>query len=296
MVAFAGTAGIAGVASCAEGVALDGADAGGSNQPASDAGTDEGTGPTGSDGSVTTPDAPPMTTGSKLILTEVVLAPSTSEFIEIANPTGAAVNLSNYYLSDSGAYFRTPTGTASVDSTDFIVKFPAGASIPANGVITVALDTAGAFTTAYGVAPTFALPTMTPVASSGVPSLTNGGEIVVLFSWDGASDTVRDVDIMLAGAATVGNAFVDKSGIAVDGPDADMVGTAYKPDARTLSPQATSPAAGKSTKRTAKETGFQSGSTGNGVTGADETSENTAMTWDTAYSVPTPGTVPTGVM
>ena len=113
MVAFAGTAGIA---SCAEGVALDGADAQGSNQPASDAGTDEGTGPTGSDGSVTMPDAPPMATGSKLILTEVVLAPSTSEFIEIANPTGAAVNLSNYYLSDSGAYFRTPTGTVTMQA------------------------------------------------------------------------------------------------------------------------------------------------------------------------------------
>lgn len=281
-------------AGCAEGVLApsNGDDAGGAELP------DAGDG-SGSDGSTTNPppgDGPPPQTGAKLLLTEIVLAPSTGELIEIANPGSTPIDLAGYYLSDSGGYFRVPAGSPTVDSTDFIVKFPAGAQIPAHGVITVAIDTAANFTTAYGVAPTYALSSMTSIASSGVPSLTNGGEIVVLFSWDGTSDNVRDVDMVLAGAPSVANAIVDKSGVMIDGPDGDSTSTPYKADARTLAPQATAPASGKSTKRVAQEGSFQSGSAGNGVTGADETSENTAQTWDTTYSVPTPGAVPAGLM
>jgi hypothetical protein len=276
---------------CAEGVLAPNNGGGDDEMPDANPGS-------GSDGSVTTPpaDAPPPQTTAKLLLTEIVLAPSTGEFIEIANPGGTPIDLSGYYLSDAGAYFRVPTGSPTVDSTDFIVKFPAGAQIAAGGVVTVALDTVANFTTAYGAAPTYSLATMTNVVSSGVPSLTNAGEIVVLFTWDGTSDNVRDVDLVLVGAPTVANAIVDKSGVAVDGPDADSTGTAYKSDARTIAAQATAPASGKSTKRTAQEGGFQTGSAGNGVTGADETSENTSQTWDTTYTAPTPGSVPAGLM
>jgi len=282
-------------AGCAEGVMApnnDGDDDG-SAMP------DANTGSNGDDAAVTPPppsDGPPPQTSAKLLLTEIVLAPSTGEFIEIANPGGTPIDLAGYYLSDAGSYFRVPAGSPTVDSTDFIVKFPAGAQIAAHGVVTVAIDTAASFTTAYGAAPTYALSTMTPVAANGVPSLTNGGEIVVLFSWDGTTDNVRDVDMVLAGAPTVANGIVDKSGVMIDGPDSDSASTPYKADARTLAPQATTPASGKSTKRLAPEAGFQSGSAGNGVTGADETTENTAQTWDTTYSLPTPGAVPTGLM
>ncbi len=244
-------------------------------------------------------DAPPGGALAPLLLTEVVLAPSTAEFLEIANPNAQPVDLSTYYVADAGNYFRLPGGAPILDTADFIARFPAGASIPAKGVITVALDTAAAFTTAYGAAPTFALSggTMTTVASNGVASLTNGGELVVLFRWDGTSDLVRDVDMLLAGAPTVANALVDKSGVTVDGPDADVTSTAYKTDARTLAAQATAPASGKSTKRTALETGHETQSgAGNGLTGDDETSENTAMTWDTAFTNPTPGVIPTGLL
>jgi len=234
-----------------------------------------------------------------LLLTEVVLAPSTGELIEIANPNAQPVDLSTYYVADAGPYFRIPGGPPVVDSADFIARFPAGASIPAKGVITVALDTSAAFTTVYGVAPTFALSggTMITVASNGIPSLTNAGELVVLFRWDGTSDLVRDVDILLAGAPTAANALVDKSGVTLDGPDADVTTTAYKTDARTLAAQASAPASGKSTKRIALETGHETqGGAGNGLTGDDETSENTAMTWDTTFTNPTPGTIPTGLL
>jgi len=243
-------------------------------------------------------DAPPAAL-LPLVLTEVVLAPSTGEFIEIANPNAQPVDLATYYVADAGPYFRIPGGPPVVDTADFIARFPAGASIPAKGVITVALDTSAAFTTVYAVAPTFALSggTLTTVASNGVPSLTNGGELVVLFRWDGTSDLVRDVDILIAGAPTAGNALVDKSGVALDGPDADVISTAYKADARTLAAQASAPASGKSTKRIAPETGHETQTgAGNGLTGDDETSENTSLTWDSTFTNPTPGTIPTGLL
>ena len=250
------------------------------------------------------PDAPadaPVTPGTvaQLLLTEVVLAPSTGELVEIANPGTAAIDLSTYYLSDSGNYFRLPASVPTVDSGDFIARFPPGATIAPGAVITVALDTAANFTTAYGAAPTYALSggTMMTIVANGVPSLTNTGEPMVLFQWDGASDLVHDVDIVLAGIPTTANALTSKSGVTVDGPDADATATAYATDARTLAAQAATPASGKSTKRIARETGHevQTGG-GNGISGDDETSEDTAATWDATYTAPPPGTVPTGLL
>jgi hypothetical protein len=254
--------------------------------------------PAGDDAAVNPmPDAPTGGGGtSSLLLTEVVLAPSTGEFIEIANPSNTAVDLSTYYLSDNGNYFRLPAGLTTIDSTDFLAKFPAGASIAAHGVITVALDTTGNYMATYGIAPTYSLAslTMTNVVSSGVPSLTNAGEVVVLFRWDGQSDLVKDVDLMLAGAPTVANSIVDKSTIAIDGPDAGTAVTAYAADARTLPMQGSTPPSGKSTKRLVTEVGHETQSGGgNGITGDDETSEDTAATWDsTGFGNPTPGVVP----
>jgi hypothetical protein len=245
------------------------------------------------------PDAPsaPMAT---LLLTEVVLAPTAGEFIEIANPTGAAVALSNYYLSDNGNYFRLPAGVPTVDSSDFIAKFPAGASIPAHGGITVALDTAANFTTTYGVAPTYSIAsgTMTTVVANGAPNLTNGGELVVLFHWDGQTDLVQDVDLVLAGAPTSANGIINKSGIELDGPDPGTITTAYATDALTMHGQASTPASGKSTKRLLLETGHEDQlDRGNGINGDDETSEDTAVTWDSSnFSDPTPGAVPAAIM
>lgn len=233
---------------------------------------------------------------STLLLTEVVLAPSTGEFIEIANPSSAAVDLSTYYLSDNGNYFRLPAGLTTIDSTDFLAKFPAGASIAAHGVITVAIDTTANFMATYAIAPTFSLAsgTMTNIVSNGVPSLTNAGELIVLFRWNGQSDLVKDVDLTLAGAPAVGNGLVDKSGIAIDGPDTGTTTSVYAADSRTLPMQGSTPGAGKSTKRLVTEVGHETQSGGgNGITGDDETSEDTATTWDsTGFGNPTPGVVP----
>lgn len=238
-------------------------------------------------------------TGPALLLTEVVLAPSTSEFVEIFNPGAAAVDLSSYFLSDNGTYFRLPAGAQTLDTADFIARFPAGASIPSHGLITVALDTAASFTSAYGVAPTYALSggAMITVAANGIPSLTNTGELIVLFQWDGTSDLVKDADMVLVGAPTASNGLVDKTAIALDGPDPGSATSTYAADARTLVGQGSTPAAGKSTKRIALEAGHEvQGGTGNGVAGDDETSEATSATWDASgFTVPTPGSIPTAL-
>jgi len=258
--------------------------------------TDGPTQPTPDGPDEPTPDGPTQTTGSSLLISEVSLAPAGGEFIEIINPTAQTVDLASYYLSDSGNYFRLPGG-ATVVQSDFIIKFNAGATIAPGAVITVALDTAASFQTTYGVAPTFALGsgTMIAVVTSGAPTLTNDGELVVLFRWSGTSDLVADSDIILAGRPTSTNLLVDKSGVAIDGPDADTTATAYGADSRTIAIQGSIPTQGTSTKRIALETGFEI--TGlNGIDGDDETSENTAMTWDSTFTAPTPGAVPAGLL
>lgn len=243
-------------------------------------------------------DAPPGGAPVPLLLTEVVLSPDGAEYVELANPTTGAVALGGYYLSDHGAYFRVPAGAPAVDATDFIVKFPAGAVIGPKAVITVAISTAAAFQTAYGVAPAYSIgsATMTPVSTNGIASLTNGGELIALFYWDGASDLVRDVDLVLAGVPAAANGLIDKSGVALDGPDADTAPTAYAADARTMPLQPSAPGSARSTKRIALEAGHEvQGGAGNGLTGDDETSEDIAATWDTAFTPPTPGALPAGL-
>lgn len=277
------------LAACAKGTSFSPDAAPGGDGPAGDG--------SGDDVDANPADGPAGTTGA-LFVTEVMLAPSTGEFIEIANPTDELIDLSNYHLTDSGNYFRVPVA-ATVDATDFIVKFPPGATIAAKSVITVALDTTANFQTLHGMAPTYSIAsgTMTSVVANGIAQLTNAGELVVLFYWDGERDLIRDVDLVLAGVPTPANGLVDKSGVAIDGPDGDSTTSVYAADARTITVQGAAAGSGMSTKRIANETGneVQNGS-GNGLTGDDETSETTSATWDTTFSTPTPGAVPAAVL
>lgn len=239
---------------------------------------------------------------ASLLLTEIVLTPTGGELVEIVNPTGAAIDLSTYYLSDAPQYFRLPAGVVAVaaENTDFVARFPAGATIAAHSVVTVAISTATAFTTAYPtIAPTYSIgtgPSMMTLLTAGTPTLTNGGEPVVLFFWNGATDRVTDVDIMNAGAPSGANPLVNKSAVAIDGPDVDATPTAYLTDAMTLPTQSV-PGTGDSTKRIGLESAaVETQSGGNGVDGHDETSEQTGVTWDnTAYTAPTPGLVPAAI-
>jgi hypothetical protein len=183
---------------------------------------------------------------SHLLISEVVVTPTAGEFIEICNGTGTAVALDRYYLTDdwfvgppANGYFNLPVaGYATAVTSDFIVGFPAGAAILPGGVLTIAVDGAG-FLATYGVAASFEILGTDPgtpdmvLASNNAPLasalLTNTSEVVALIFWDGVSDNVCDVDVCQWGPLASGNA-IDKTGIAVDGPDADAIATAYKPD------------------------------------------------------------------
>jgi hypothetical protein len=125
--------------------------------------------------------------------------------------------------------------------------------------------------------------------SSHNPGLTNGDEMIMLYYWDGMSDLVSDVDYVLYNFAspTPNDEAVNKTGITIDGPDADTLGSTYlddTPEANQLS--ALSPTSGFSTQRTDYGEGAQVMSGGNGVTGADETSEDLDNTW--VVDIPTP--------
>jgi hypothetical protein len=252
-------------------------------------GSGHGSGSGSGSGSATTP--PPAHV--PLLLSEISLGPAGHEFIEIVNPTALAVPLYDLYLSDNGNYFKLPAGSPTLTSGDFIVKFPANDIVPAHGVITVALDTTSAFNTAFGVNPTYSIADANlTVVTSQAPSLTDTGEVIVLFQWDGTSPLVRDVDIMIAGVPTTGNTIVAKSGYS-------QLTNSYKNDAMTIAAQASAPAAGKSTKRILLETGHEAQTgNGNGVEGDDETSEATNLTWDStaSFSAPTPGHVPAALL
>ena len=228
---------------------------------------------------------------AKLLLSEVSLGPGGQEFIEIVNPSTQTVDLSTYYVSDNGAYFKVPAGTPAIQSGDFIEKFPAGASVDGHGVVTIAIGSAVNFNGAFGVQPTYSIGdgTMSPVTQMS-PSLTDAGELIVLFQWDGVAPLVKDVDMMLAGVPSASNSYISKSGYTQN------TGT-YATDANTLAVQATAPPGGKSTKRIALEAGHQTeNGNGNGIDGGDETSEDTSATWDSTYTAPTPGAVPAALL
>jgi predicted extracellular nuclease len=259
-------------------------------------------------------DAPPPSAVG-LLLTEIVVTPTAGEFVEIYNPTGGTVDLSNYYLTDAtfagGAtyYYNVVTGANAGGGgfADFHARFPAGASIAAGEYQTVALNGSTNFAATYGVAPTYelyeddaapdAVPDMVealPGSINGQGGLTNGGEVVVLYFWDGASDLVTDVDYAVWGDK---DEAVDKSGIAIDGPDGDATASAYLNDTAIGAQDVIDTGAhanGESFQRVDLTEGAEVQTGGNGAGGNDETSEDLSNTWQIT-SGPTPnGAAPTG--
>ena len=107
--------------------------------------------------------------------------------------------------------------------------------------------------------------------------------------WDGATDLVSDVDMVNIGTPGATNAIADKSAVSVDGPDMDKVASSYAADGYTMPLQMSDPGFGFSTKRIGLETGNETNGAGNGITGDDETTEDTSVTWDTIYTAPDPG-------
>jgi hypothetical protein len=239
---------------------------------------------------------PPPTV--KLLITEIVITPTDGEYVEIYNPSSDSVNLSNYYLTDATFqggnvyYYQVVEGGGGGGGFgDFNARFPDGAMIAPGEYQTVALAGDSAFFATYGVLPTYelyedghAVPADVPDMREAVPGsvngqggLTNGDEVVILYNWDGESDLVVDIDYLLynSNSPIANNEFVDKTGVRIDGPDADTDSSEYQPD----TPEANQRSApnhsfGFSLQRVDMTEGAQVTSGGNGVDGRDETSED----------------------
>lgn len=242
-----------------------------------------------------------------LLLSEIVVTPSAGEFIEIHNPNPVSVDLSNVYITDATAanvfYYNIVTGdltsTGGGGSGDFSARFPDGASIAAGAYQTVSLSGSAAFNTEYGFVPDYelfeddatadAIPDMRAALPGSINSqggLSNGGEMVILFTWDGVSDLVTDLDYAIWGDQAEA---VDKTGISIDGPDTDADASSYLDDTAIASQDVVAAAGhsiGNSFQRDDLSEGNEIKVGGNGAQGHDETSEDLSATWCEAVVSP----------
>jgi endonuclease I len=168
-----------------------------------------------------------------LLISEVAITPTAGEFIEIYNSGGTAVDLTNVYLTDAtfaggGTYYYqiVSGGGGGGGFADFHARFPNGAMINAGAYQTIALNGSTNFNATYGVNPTYELYEEVPASPDAIPDMLeavtgsiNGqgglsnGEVAVLYSWDGTSDLVQDLDYVLWGDKVEA---IDKSGVMVN--------------------------------------------------------------------------------
>ncbi len=233
-----------------------------------------------------------------------------SEFIEVVNPTAGAIDLSNVYLTDgvfstnSVFYWKIADGIPSAATIgggifkDFHARFPDGYVMAAGDTVVISVNGSNQYLEAYGQLPDFELyedantpdtvPEMVAVFPGSVnggsplgeinttllPTLDEGSESLILYSWDGSSDLVADVDFVFWG--TNSNVLFNKDGVTVG------AGT-YLNDTPTASQVPISSSQhtwGESFARLSAEEGTETATGGNGISGHDETSENLGTTWE----------------
>lgn len=252
---------------------------------------------------------------SHLLITEIVMEPTTSEFIEIYNPTGDIISLDNYYLSDKHTRYyylvrqKTEPDFISEKALDFVIRFPPGHSL-APGSFAVIVDEAGEFLQAYPKAAAHlsgggfqlfeavdtdaSVPDMISQASRMVFSI-SFIEPLILFYWDGVSDLVQDVDIVVWGNDE--DFLVDKSGRSFDSDfDNDEKATEYAHDHASMIPRDDGQGGNNflqdlAIKRIIRPRGSEIGEIskgGNGIHGHHETSEDLSLSF-LARVLPTPG-------
>ena len=245
------------------------------------------------------PDADPRAPGH-LLLSEVKTTVSGTEFIEIYNPGPMPVPLANYYLADNANYPLLPSVFSiglkpSLENSDFIVRFPDGAMIAPGQALVVGVNAGDLVPAAdfrIGKGTSAAMDPAYPSSIGSQSSLTDNGEGIALFFWDGMSDLVVDIDLLNAGSdIDEGNLLPNKTGLSVDGPDLDLEPSTYAPDAFTMGQFVTQTQEKQSYTRISAETGVElhEGS-GNGQNGHDETSEAVSTTW-TIAELASPGVV-----
>ena len=220
-----------------------------------------------------------------LVFSEVVLTPSDGEYVKITNPTENDIDMSDYYLTDAtdgsgNAYYNLPTGSGywSGSGFDFICRFPGGYSLAAGASIKISLRDNESYVNTYGESADLSLNEDLLDAINGsntkgnasTPKLDNTSETLVLFYWDGTSAMVKDVDYLLWGGNSYG---IDKSTVTGYQSDTPVSSQSFMPVHATNEKLIRAENAGE---------GSESQSSGNGITGHDETSEPLSDTWITA--------------
>ena len=225
-----------------------------------------------------------------IIFTQITITPDEAELIAIYNPTGAPLNLSDYYLSDAeysitnSRYYNLPTGNDywSGFSSDFIARFP-DVNIGSGETLIISLQDSSSFNNYYSYNPDLTLTDDMLDAVDGestIGSSANLGpyEVLILFKWDGQSTSlIQDVDYFYWGDSQ-GLSFygVDKTGILTYEDDtpfntqANNILEAHDDDYSYVR---------KSTTENG-ESGPSDNITGNGITGHDETSEIFNQSWE----------------
>ena len=247
-----------------------------------------------------------------LLVTEISVTPFGSEFIEIYNNGGTTVDLSDVYLTDAtyspggSFYYKIVTGNGGGGGFgDFNSRFPDGASIDAGEYQTVAINGSIEFNAAFSQNPDYELfedgssdgvPDMreaTPGSINNQGGLTNAKEVVILYTWDGVSDLVQDLDYITWGT-TNQEETVDKTGVSIDSlTDSDTDTSTYLPDTAIASQPIVATgghAEGMTWQRTDLTEGTETKTGGNSVLGHDETSENTDTTFIEATPTPNEAT------
>jgi hypothetical protein len=258
--------------------------------------------------------AGPVFAGS-ILLSEAVVTPTAGEMVEIFNPGPMPIDLTNYYVTDATFaggntyYYQIVTGGGGGGGfADWHARFPTGATIAPGEFQTIALNGTVGFFNTYGVNPTYeiaatggdsaaipdmleAFPGSIDTSSPGAAGLTNSGEMTVIYQWDGTSDLVQDSDYIVWGDQAEA---VDKTGVSIDGPDADATPSSYLNDTPIAMQDVIAPtghAGGFSFTRIDFTEGTETLMGGNGDLGHDETSENLSVTW-TDQLTPSPNAVP----
>lgn len=241
-----------------------------------------------------------------ILISEISVQGTDQEFIELYNPTLQEVDLSQYYLTDlsnavsngtamDNEFVKVTTGTIKPQQTDFLVRFPDGAKMAAGQRLVIVIANGATFESVVGVKPDYEMlsknpdvPDMLPAVGYTLqsPSLTNDGEFVMLFTWNGTSKLVQDVDYFRWAADPAKNTGVDRTGVSVSG-ETYKADVALKKDA-TSQQGLTTHANGSSFCRKGPSEGAEKEVGGNGIDGADETSEDFSNTWEVCTTY-TPG-------
>ena len=233
---------------------------------------------------------------SHLLISEVFVPPASDAnqaFVEVANETNQTIDLSQRYLANYNTYYQIVEGQYPITSQFFLAQFPSFTILPGE-VKTVALDGA-AYLNAFGKRADFEIkatdtqtPDMNIIKTGDNPTLETLKGMMILFYWDGQSDLVKDVDYIPWGLSAFNSVWMDKSGVQIDGPDADSQTSAYADDLPKAQQKAISSIpSGESLQRNGVDEIDEVTTGGNGITGHDEATENWQLSFKTA--APTPG-------